>query len=167
MSKKLTGNGLWESSRMILPQHKEQSMPIQNSTPSPTFEPPTRKEIELMRDYIILPVALRIVEKKCIEVEMSSETLKLLYSTAAKILAKHIRYDAQKCKKALFEQNIRVFEDTVGDTELIYRYDCRGYKDHLVMTKDFMRTEISVRIGRYVRDLVTAMQKAAKNPVTP
>lgn len=163
MSKKLEGNGLWESSRMMLPQHKEQSLSIQNDMPPLTPEPPTRKEIEMMRDYIILPIALKIVEKKSIEVEISSLTLKLLYAAAAKILAKNIREDVQHSKKALFERNIRVIEDAKEDTELTYRYLCRGHEDRLVMTRDFMRTEISARLGSYARSLIATIQGAGKD----
>jgi hypothetical protein len=164
MSKKLEGNGLWESSRMMLPQHKEQSlaMSIQNDTSHQLKEPPTRKELEMMREYILLPVALHIVDKKILEVERSPQMLKLLYSTAAKVLAKHILEDVQKSKKVLHEQNIRVFEDTKDDSELTYRYICRGYEDRFVMTRDFMRAEISVRIGRYVRRLAGAMKETAR-----
>ncbi|WP_240413715.1 hypothetical protein [Paenibacillus periandrae] len=163
MSKKLEGNGLWESSRMMLPQHKEQSMQNQSDKPPLAPEPPTKKELEMMRDSVILPVALNIVEKKSIEAEISSQTLKLLYSSAAKILAKCIREDVQKSKKALVESNIRVFEDTKDDTAIYYRFICRGHEDQFTMTKDFMRAEVSVKIGRYVKSLVVILQEAARN----
>jgi hypothetical protein len=162
MTKKLEGNGLWESSRMMLPQHKEQSMPIQNNTFARAAEPVTKQEIEMMRDSIILPMALGIVEKNSREVAMSSLTLKVLFFNAAKILAKQIRADAQKSKKVLVEREIRVMEESKDDTELIYRYVCRGHEDRFVMTKDFMRAEIGVRIGRYAKSLVDVLQEAGK-----
>ncbi|AOZ91516.1 hypothetical protein [Paenibacillus crassostreae] len=160
MSKKLEGNGLWESSRMMLPQHKEQSLfiSVQKDISPPSKEPPTRRELELMREYVLLPVALHIVEKKILEVERSPQMLKLLYSTAAKVLAKHIREDVNKSKKALHEQTIRVYEDSKNDSELTYRYTCRGYENQFIMTRDFMRAEISVRIGKYVRGLALEMK---------
>ncbi|MNP26742.1 hypothetical protein D3C76_1196100 [compost metagenome] len=167
MSKKLAGNGLWESSRMMLPQHKEQylSMTMQNNLDlaQQSQEPPTRKELEMMREYILLPVAFHIVEKKILEVEQSTQMLKLLYSTAAKVLANHIWADVQNSKKALHERNIRVFEDSKNDSELTYRYICRGYEDRFVMTRDYMRAEVSVRIGRYVRSLTVAMKEPGIN----
>ncbi|OXM85840.1 hypothetical protein [Paenibacillus rigui] len=161
MSKKLEGNGLWESSRMMLPQHKEQSMSVQNNTPSLKREPPTKKELELMRDCILLPVALHIVEKNRRTIEMSSQTLKTVYAAAAKILAGHIRGDVQKFKKMLVEQNIRLYEHSKEESQLVYRYVCRGHEDTVVMTKDFIRAEVSVRIGRYARSLVTAIEKTS------
>ncbi|NHN33665.1 hypothetical protein [Paenibacillus agricola] len=163
MSKKLEGNGLWESSRMMLPQHKEQSMQNQSDQPHLALEPPTKKDLQMMRDFVILPFALKIVEKKSIEVEMSSLTLKLLYSSAAKILAKCMREDVQKSKKILVERHIRVFEDSKDDTELIYRYICRGHEDRFVVTKDFMREEISRRIGSYAKSLIVILQEAMKS----
>jgi hypothetical protein len=162
MTKKLEGNGLWESSRMMLPQHKEQSMRIYSDRPSLTPEPPTKKEIELIRDSILLPIALQIVEKQSRQVQMSPQMLKLLYTAATQILAKHIREDVQTSRKALVEKNIRVFEDSKDDTELVYRYVCRGHEDRLVMTKNFIRAEISVRIGRYAQCLITTLQEARK-----
>jgi len=163
MSKKLEGNGLWESSRMMLPQHKEQALSLQNSKPSLKREPPTKKELELMKDCIILPVALHIVEKNCREIELSGQTLKLLYAAAAKVLAGHIREDLQQSRKRLAEQSIRMFEEAKDDTQLTYRYVCRGYEDKLLLTKDFMRAEISLKIGRYARSLAAAIQKAARD----
>jgi len=162
MSKKLEGNGLWESSRMMLPQHKEQSL-IRKDAPAPPPEPPTNKEMDMIRDSVLLPVALQIVEKKSIEVEMSTQTLKLLYSAAAKILARHIREDVMKNKRALLERHIHVFEDTKDDNSLCYRYSCRGREDRFIMTKDFIRSEISVRIGRYAKSLVATLQEAASS----
>lgn len=164
MSKKLQGNGLWESSRMMLPQHKEQSMMLHQDKGSPSSEPPTKKELDLMRDYVILPVALTIVEKKRLEVERSSFTLKILYSAAAKIVVKCIQEDVQQLKKALVDKQIRVFEDSKEPTEIVYRYVCRGYENRFVMTKDYMRGEVSAKIESYVRNLVASMQEAVRKP---
>jgi hypothetical protein len=163
MTKKLEANGLWESSRMMLPQHKEQSMSTQNQTPAPAAKPPTRKELELMRECIILPIALKIVEQKSMEVGMSSQTLRPLYLAATKILGKHIREDVRQSKKALLESDIRVFEDTKDDTSLYYRYVCRGREDAFIITRDFMRSAISARIGNYAKSLIAMLQETAKN----
>jgi hypothetical protein len=159
MSKKLQGNGLWESSRMMLPQHKEQSMLLDQAKSTAHAEPPTKKDLDLMRDYILLPIALTIVEKKRRETELSSLTLKILYAAAAKILVKHIQEDVQQSRKALVEKNIRVVEESKDPAEIVYRYWCRGHEDRFVMTKDYMRSEISVRIERYVRSLTSTLQE--------
>ncbi|MEK8131977.1 hypothetical protein WMW72_29120 [Paenibacillus filicis] len=156
MSKKLEGNGLWESSRMMLPQHKEQSMLARQAEKTP----PTSKETELMRRSIILPVALRIVEKNSRDMELSSQTLRPVYAAAAKVMIRQMREDLQKSKKALVESQIRLTEDSKDEAVICYRYVCRGIQGRLEMTKEFMRQEVSLTIGRYASSLVTTLQQA-------
>ncbi|MCY9666424.1 hypothetical protein M5X11_15885 [Paenibacillus alginolyticus] len=162
MSKKLEKNGLWESSRMILPQHKEQAMLMRNGSAPLTLEPPTTKEIEIMRNHIVLSFTLQVIEKKNIEIEMSSQTLKLLYSATTRLLAKNIREDVKKTKKILVEKNISVFENSKDEHAIYYRFVCRGHKDELVITKEFVRAGVSARIGGYIQSLVSILQKVSE-----
>ncbi|WP_055107605.1 hypothetical protein [Paenibacillus ihumii] len=166
MSKKLTGNGLWESSRMMLPQHKEQSVSAgreaAGSAVSRTASPPTAKDIEVIRKYIVLPVALDIVEKKNREVEMSSQTFKSLYAAATQVLAHHIREDIQRCRKSLLMQGIRIFEPSMDGLDIRYRFSCRGTEDELTMTKAFLKSQVSLAINQYANHL-TAVLRGTKN----
>ncbi len=161
MSKKLQNNGLWESSRMMLPQHKEQSLHLgqENSV----SEPPTSKELNLMRDSIILPVTIEIVHKKRMELEMIDLMFKVAYLEVTKILTRSLQKDLQKTKKALIEKKIRLQEDSRETTQIIYRYFCRGYEDQLVITKNYMRDEIGRKIDTYLKNLITILQESAKS----
>ncbi|WP_261305937.1 hypothetical protein [Paenibacillus andongensis] len=156
MSKKLENNGLWESSRMMLPQHKEAVQNRRNDKPIGPSRP-TTEEIELMRDSILLPIMHSIIIKKAREVENSSETLKLLYSRVAHALAKNIHTDLSKVKRCLLEKSIRVFEDEKDDLMVRYRYICREYEESFTITRDYMRAEISMRIGRYAESIVATV----------
>lgn len=147
---------------MILPQHKEQVMLMRNGSSPLTPEPPTRKEIEIMRDHIVLSITLRVIEKKKIEVDMSSQTLKLLYSATTRLLAKNIREDVKKTKKILVEKDINVFENSKDDTALYYRFVCRGHEDEFIITKEFVRSEVSAKIGGYIQSLVSILQKVSE-----
>ncbi|MGO4500069.1 hypothetical protein AB4114_29765 [Paenibacillus sp. 2RAB27] len=161
MSKKLEKNGLWESSRMMLPQHKEA---FQNRLSDKVVQHgrPTTEEINMMRDYALLPIIHSIILKKAREVEGSSETLRVLYSKVAKVLAKNIHADLLKVKRSLMERNIRIFEEEKDDRMIRYRYNYGGYEDSFTITRDYMRAEIGVRIGRYADGLVTNMYGAAR-----
>ncbi|MFD0697527.1 hypothetical protein ACFQZT_25965 [Paenibacillus sp. GCM10027628] len=156
MSKKLEKNGLWESSRMMLPQHRES---FQNRLRDQTVQisRPTTEEINLMRDSILLPVMHTIILKKAREVERSSETLRILYAKVAHVLAKNIHSDLSKVKRTLLEKNIRVFEEEKDERMIHYRYTCREYEDHFTITRDYMRAEIGVRIGRYADGLMATL----------
>ncbi|ANY69783.1 hypothetical protein BBD42_27270 [Paenibacillus sp. BIHB 4019] len=161
MSKKLEKNGLWESSRMMLPQHKEA---FQNRFQKQALQPvhPTAEEIHMMKDYVLLPIMHAIIVKKAREAEQSSEMLRLLYSKAAQLLAKNVHDDLTQLKKGLTEKSIRVFEEEKNHQEARYRYICREYEDHFTITRDYMRAEISIRIGRYVDGLVAIITSAGR-----
>ncbi|MFD1176195.1 hypothetical protein ACFQ3W_07775 [Paenibacillus puldeungensis] len=163
MSKKLEKNGLWESSRMMLPQHKEA---YQNRLDDKAVQQsrPTTEEINMMRDYVLLPIMHSIVIRKAQEVEHSSETLRLLYSKVAQVLAKNIYADLSKVKRSLSEKNISVFENGKDDRMIRYRYICREYEDSFTVTRDYMRAEVSLRIRRYADNLVTSMYSSGSQP---
>ncbi|WP_199909920.1 hypothetical protein [Paenibacillus sp. CAA11] len=159
MSKKLEGNGLWESSRMMLPQHKEQSVLRQGSPPAGDSEPLTSRELEMIREYILLPVVLSIVEQKRQEVERSAQTLKSLYASAAKIMILDLRKDIHKLKSSLLEKNIRVVQDSRDEYELNYRYIYRGQTHQISMTRDYLKNAVGIRISQYVSRLIASMQQ--------
>ncbi|XEC96993.1 hypothetical protein AB6A23_10900 [Paenibacillus tarimensis] len=155
MSKKLEDNGRWESSRMMLPEHREQY--LQRRRPQAgeggKAQIPTKGELELIRDAVLLPMMLSVVDKNGREIEASSFSLKRLYMTATGVLMNRIHADLARVKKELKQRNIKVFEDERIDSGVYYHFICRGYEDKFVMLRDVVRAEMSVRIARYVRDV--------------
>ncbi|MBP1995653.1 hypothetical protein [Paenibacillus eucommiae] len=158
MTKKLEGNGLWESSRMMLPEHKALFSSNQRSSTAKLPAQLSKEEMNLVRDYILLPVMLSVVENKSREIEMSSLAFKMLYSASSRVLASIIGKDLRKVEKALQERSIQVFEEMKDENMLQYRYICRGHEEPLIMARDYMKSEISVRIGRYAKNLVAIIQ---------
>ncbi|MCG7407584.1 hypothetical protein MH117_09125 [Paenibacillus sp. ACRRX] len=157
MSKKLEKNGLWESSRMMLPQHREALLNRQRDTPSDTASQPKREDIELMRDYILLPVMYTLVTKKIHEVEVSSETLKALYAKTAQILATTIYKDLSKVKQQMLEKEIRIINEEKHDSTMHLHYTYRNYEDSFIITKEYMRMAISKRLARYTDSLISKL----------
>ncbi|GGG12796.1 hypothetical protein [Paenibacillus abyssi] len=156
MSKKLEGNGRWESSRMMLPEHREQYLERRRRPQEGEqgkAQIPTREELEMIRDVVLLPMMLSIVEKNCREVESSTYSLKRLYVTASNVLMNRIHADLARVRKELKQRNIKVFEDERIDSAVHYHFVCRGYEDKFAMLRDVVRAEMSVRIAKYVREI--------------
>jgi hypothetical protein len=165
MSKKLENNGLWESSRMMLPEHKEALLAHRNPSTHPTTQRsqlPTEEELNLIRHVVLLPIMLTIVESNGRSIETLSSPLKKLYIKATQVLLQHIHTDLVHIKKTLRERNIKVFEDERIDGSLRYRFVCRGYEDHFVMIRDVVRAELSVKITHYI-SLIFQEQAAASH----
>ncbi|WP_281887756.1 hypothetical protein [Paenibacillus sp. YYML68] len=159
MSKKLHNNGLWESSRMMLPEHREALIERRKSKQdeagvegAPVARPnvPTQEELAWIRSSALLPIMLSIVENNLQTIQTSSYPLKRLYVSATHLLMDAIHADLAKVRKSLKQRGIKVFEDEKIDGAIRYRFICRGYEDSFVMLRDMVRAEISVRLSDYI-----------------
>ncbi|NOV03241.1 hypothetical protein [Paenibacillus planticolens] len=158
MSKKLEKNGLWESSRMMLPQHREALQNLRSGRPAPASRP-TAEDIGIMRDYVLLPLMHGMIKRKAVEIEKSAETLRQLYARVAHALAAQIQADVSETKTKMMNRSIQLMEEEKNDRAIHYRYVCRGHEDTLIIAKDYMRAEMSVRTARYIDQLLTGMYK--------
>ncbi|MCK9859616.1 hypothetical protein [Paenibacillus sp. ATY16] len=154
MSKKLEGNGRWESSRMMLPEHREQYLSRRYGQQEQVkTDLPTKEELELVRDYVLLPMMLTIVDKNSTEIGLTSYSLKNLYVKASQVLMTRIHADLSEVRKQMKVRNIRVFQEERVDSAIHYRFVCRGYEDTFAMMRDVVRAEISIRISKYVSEM--------------
>ncbi|NWL87476.1 hypothetical protein DMN77_07650 [Paenibacillus sp. 79R4] len=154
MSKKLEGNGRWESSRMMLPEHREQYLSRRyGQQENVKTELPTKEDLELVRDYVLLPMILTIVDKNNTEIGFTSYSLKSLYIKASQVLMARIHADLSVVRKKMKVRNIKVFQEERVDSAIHYRFICRGYEDTFAMMRDVARAEISVRISKYVSEM--------------
>lgn len=139
---------------MMLPEHREQYLSRKNQQQEPVKpELPSKEELELIRDSVLLPMILTIVDKNSTEIGLSSYSLKNLYLKASQVLMAQIHLDLSEVRKKLKAKNIKVFQEERIDSELYYRFVCRGYEDTFAIVRDVARTEISIRISKYVSDM--------------
>jgi hypothetical protein len=167
MSKKLSGNGRWESSRMMLPEHRQQFLerhdggegapsPGPNAA-APNPRVPSKEELELIRSSVLLPMILSIAEKNRQEVERSSYTFKPLYLKSTLIFMDLVSRELARVKRELKQRNIKVIEEEQADLVMYFRFICRGYEERFGMVREVVRAEISVRITQYMREIFKAL----------
>jgi CTP synthase (UTP-ammonia lyase) len=160
MSKKLEGNGRWESSRMMLPQHKEALIARQNPEPEvKQVQKPTEEEHEMILNSILLPMMLTMIERNGKEFEVSTNMLRRYYIAATQILMNRIHAEMVKNKNELKARKIRVFEDIRPDDDLHYKYLCRGYEYPFSVMRDVVKSRISIKLGEYVKTLLHQMRE--------
>ncbi|XEC97033.1 hypothetical protein AB6A23_11110 [Paenibacillus tarimensis] len=117
---------------------------------------PTEEELELVRDYCILPIMLTIVENNKREMEYSTYSLRGLYVAAADKLMDRIHADLVQVRKVMRAKKFKVVEaERKGyvDTALDYTFYCRGYEFPFSLMKAVIKYEISVRLGKYIAEL--------------
>lgn len=113
----------------------------------------TLEELELVRDYIVLLAMLTIVERSREEVEFSPISLKSVYLVVNSALQDRIHSDLATVKRKLRTSEIKVWEDERDELIIRYRYVCRGYEDRFGMTREVIKSQISMRMGHYITDI--------------
>jgi hypothetical protein len=162
MSKKLSGNGRWESSRMMLPEHRQQFLERDDGTEAGAeglaqsgHNPrvPAKEELELIRASVLLPMILTIAEKNRQELERTSYTFKPLILKAILVFMDIVSQELARVKRELKQRNIKVIEEEQADLVMYFRFICRGYEERFGMVREVVRAEIAMRIAHYMREV--------------
>lgn len=160
---KLEGNERWKS-KMLLTEHQEQYEARKEEQPSGR---PTPEELTMIRDYILLPHMLTIVEKNMEDVKRSSNVLKRPFLALAEAIASRISRDMHELRRELSRRRIRVVGDEQVDLVVYHRFVCRGYEDRLGIVREVMRSEISVRLVKYFGDPIRWMNEYTQMSLRP
>ncbi|CAM3353630.1 hypothetical protein [Marinicrinis lubricantis] len=154
---KLDGNGRWKS-KMALTEHVEQYEERQYKSSTR----PTPEEYTMARDYILLPHMLTMVERSKKEIETSTNLLKNLYLTASQAVMHQIHTDMYNLRRELSKRNIKVIHDEQIDLVMYYKILCRGYEERFGIVRDVVRSEMSVRLAKYLNNVAKLIEQKGK-----
>ncbi|MGN7765095.1 hypothetical protein [Paenibacillus sp. 22594] len=146
---KLEGNERWKT-KMIMTEHVEQ---YEEQQRDPGDKMITIGERTMVRDLILLPYIDTMVGKSLKEIENSGNILKRAYLMAGQTIQRRIMQDTYQLQKELKQRNIRVLADEQEEFLVYYKIFCRGYQERFGLTRDVMRTEISLRLTKYTAEL--------------
>jgi hypothetical protein len=152
---KLDGNERWKS-KMLMTEHVDQYEQKQEDTVRKII---TVDERTMVRDLILLPYIDTMVGKSLKEIEHSGNILKRAYVMAGQAIQQRVMQDTYQLQKELKQRNIRVLADEQEEFLVYYKIFCRGYQERFGLTRDVMRTEISLRLTRYTADLGTVLKE--------
>lgn len=154
---KLDGNGRWQS-KMTLTEHVEQ-YETRNELKASR---PTPEEYTMARDYILLPHMLTMVERSIEEIRTSTNILKRLYLIAAQTVMDQIHKDMYSLRRELSKRNMKVMNDEQVDPIIYYKIMYRGYEERFGIVRDVIRSEISVRLTKYLKDVAKLLEQDSK-----
>jgi hypothetical protein len=155
---KLDGNGRWES-KMALTEHVEQ-YGKRNETKN--FNRPTTEELTMIRDYVLLPHMLNMVQKAADEIKNSSNILRRHFMVSTQILMDRITKDMYSLRKELTKRNIKVMAEEQVDLVVYHKIICRGYEERFGMVRDVVRSELSVRLTKYLNEMSKLLENYGK-----
>ncbi|GBG06333.1 hypothetical protein PAT3040_00858 [Paenibacillus agaridevorans] len=146
---KLDGNERWKS-KMLLTEHKEQ---YEMRDQPKLSGRPTSEELIMIREYILYPQMLKMIQKSNDDMGFAHIALKGVIMRCLEYIMFSITNDFYEHKKELRERNIKVVEEEINDDILYYRYYCRGYDEKFGIVREVMRTEIRTKFTDYTMQL--------------
>lgn len=114
----------------------------------------TTDERTMLRDYLLLLQMQVMAQKSLTDIKLSGNLLAKLYYMSGKVIEDRIFHEIKTHRQTLKSRGIivsREEHDTDGFV-IRYHYTCRGYTEHFAMTRDVMRSEISLRFTRYIAE---------------
>lgn len=162
---KLSGNERWKT-KMVLTDHVDQ---YEQREQQQERKPDggggallSNAERTMVRDLILLPYIDEIVSKSIKEIERSGNVLARMYLMTGWYIQNRISKDTWELQKELKQRNIRFWADEQDDFISYYKIFFRGYEEQFGLTRDVMRTEISLRLTRYSSELGAALKELVK-----
>lgn len=120
------------------------------------------EERTIVRDLIFLPHIDTMVSRSLKEIEHSSNVLKRAYLMAGQAVQYEIKQDTYQLQQELKKRNVRFILDEQDEFISYYKIFCRGYQERFGMTRDVMRTEISLRLTKYSADFGAILKDQLK-----
>ncbi|MBY9079508.1 hypothetical protein KIH86_15305 [Paenibacillus sp. HN-1] len=157
---KLSGNERWKT-KMLLSEHVEQ-YEQQDQKEENSGNMLTNAERLMIRDLILLPYIDTMVSKSMVEIERSGNLLMKMYIMAGRYIQNRIMRDTWELQKELKQRNVRFVADEQDEFISYYKIFFRGYQEQFGLTRDVMRSEISLRLTRYTAELGKLLKEHLK-----
>ncbi|OUS67619.1 hypothetical protein B1748_36090 [Paenibacillus sp. MY03] len=114
---------------------------------------PSIEELEMMRDYIMFPHLITMVQKSIDDISYKQITLKNVLLRCQEYIMQAISADFRGTKQEMRRRGIKVVEEEANDGILYFRYFCRGYEERFGIVREALRTEIISKLTSYTNNL--------------
>lgn len=116
---------------------------------------PAPEEMTMIRDAILIPHMVTMVQKSMDDLSATQNLLKRAYMMTAQTIMDRLIADQFALRREMSSRNIKLYLDdpeTNHSGHIVnYNYVYRGYRHQFGMIREVMRSEISVQLARYIR----------------
>lgn len=114
----------------------------------------------LVRESVVLKNLLIMIEKSGAELKTMGTLLERAYAMAQRIIEDRVLEDSKANRAALKAREIKLHDEEHNDLVIYYHFTCRGYNEKFGMTRDVLKSEISVRLGKYTSEIGAVFNNA-------
>ncbi|CAM4314692.1 hypothetical protein [Paenibacillus tarimensis] len=109
----------------------------------PAGRPPvqTEQELEIVKRYVIMGIAMRILDHDIRIVGRAPMKLPRFYESLLRALQDRVLLEMAAMRKQFREVGIKIYEEHRSPERLTARYVCRGYHHEFSLQWNFVRVE--------------------------
>ncbi|CAM3525051.1 hypothetical protein PALU110988_27285 [Paenibacillus lupini] len=121
---------------------------------------PTKEELELIREFCLLPMLLDIVAKNKKDLEYTDSTLKPFYILIVEALLDRIHTELTDIRKELNRIKCKVNQlDRPDPAAFHFEFRLRGYHEEFWLWKSLVRSEMSIRLGKQKSEIAELLKQ--------
>ncbi|CAM3889841.1 hypothetical protein COLU111180_12745 [Cohnella lubricantis] len=126
-------------------------------TSVPQSRMPTVEELEMIRDALLLPNIVIMLERQREELQRSFLMLKPLYLMTTDVLIASVNKDLSQLRMELRKRKIKTWEGEQSDFTLYIQYVCRGYESRFGIVREHAKAEVRVRLTKYIGEVFKSL----------
>lgn len=114
------------------------------------MKPIVSEDIELLREFILLPIVLTVFERDKKIIESSQVKISSPYVETINWVMDRVIKDLSEIKEQMRKRGIKVVKESHTTFSLRYEFLCRGFRDVFEMPREFVKAETEVRMSKYL-----------------
>lgn len=138
------------TTKFLLKEHTEAYEVRYNK---PLGDQPTVEEWVMIRDYVLLPYMLTVIQRSIDRLQTGREMFKALYIALAEEIAGTAEKELFELRRELTRRNIHVSPGEQDDIVLQYVYRYKGYSGTFGITREETRAQMEIRLARYMKEV--------------
>jgi hypothetical protein len=110
----------------------------------------TEEEIQMVKDCIIAPVLLDVLEHDMKALTLTDLKLPNIYRKKFRAMQKEVSRDLSNLRQMLRKHGIKIYSEARLREHLEAHYKCRGYDHEMVLTWDTIKAEVEIRLSQFL-----------------
>ncbi len=144
-----SGEDRW-TTKFLLKEHTEA---YEVRYDKPLGDQPTVEEWVMIRDYILLPYMLTVIQRNIDRLQTGKELFKTLYIALAEEIASIAERELFGLRRELTRRNIHISPGEQDEIVLQYIYRYKGYSGTFGITREETRAQMEIRLARYMKEV--------------
>ncbi|WNQ09343.1 hypothetical protein MJA45_17095 [Paenibacillus aurantius] len=103
----------------------------------------------LIKEFILLPILLTVLERNRIKIESSTMKLKAAYLEMLDKVMKTVHTDLTAVRRQLRRRGVQVYLETKDEEGIRHLYVYQGYSDRVFLRWVFVEAELRIRFAAY------------------